>query len=164
MTGDDLRLSEAKRRLLHKYLQGDFRRAPAGKAISPRPTGSIIPLSSGQQQLWLHAQLAAGFPVYNQPITVYRKGPLDVPALERSLNEIIRRHEAWRTTFTVVDGRPVQVINPAPTMTLPVTDLRGLPEAEREREALRLATSDARQPFDLAQGPLLRARLVRLGD
>ena len=79
MTGDDLRLSEAKRRLLHKYLQGDFRRAPAGKAISPRPPGSIIPLSSGQQQLWLHAQLAAGFPVYNQPITVYRKGPLDVP-------------------------------------------------------------------------------------
>src|SRR5713226_3953988 len=135
MTGDDIRLSAAKRGLLRKYLQGDFRRAPAGTAISPRPPESIIPLSSGQQQLWLHAQLAAGVPVYNQPITVHRKGPLDIPALERSLNEIIRRHEAWRTTFTVVDGRPVQVINEASPVTLPVMDLRGLPEGEREPEA-----------------------------
>src|SRR2546425_621375 len=165
VTGESVRLSEAKRSLLHKYLQGDFRRSPTEKgAIGPRPPGSAIPLSFGQQQLWLHAQLAPGMPVYNEAVTVHRKGPLDVPALERGFNEIIRRHEAWRTTFTVADGRPVQVVNPAPTMTLPVTDLRGLPEAEREREALRLATEDARQPFDLAQGPLLRARLVRLGD
>src|SRR5205807_1205709 len=164
MTGDGIRLSEAKRRLLHKYQQGDFRRAPADKAIGPRPPGSIIPLSSEQQQLWLHAQLAAGLPVYNQAITVHRKGPLDVPALERSLNEIIRRHEAWRTTFTVVDGRPVQVINEASPVPLPVLDLRRLPEDEREPEALRVAGADARRPFDLARGPLLRARLIRLGD
>ena len=164
MTGDDLRLSEAKRSLLHKYLQGGVRRAPSGKAITPRPPGSVIPLSSGQQQLWLHAQLAAGLPVYNQPITVHRRGPLDVSALERSLHEILRRHEAWRTTFTVVDGRPVQVINEAPPVMLPVMDLRGLPEAEREPEALRVARADAGQPIDLARGPLLRARLIRLGD
>src|SRR2546425_59050 len=165
VTGESVRLSEAKRSLLHKYLQGDFRRSPTEKgAIGPRPPGSAIPLSFGQQQLWLHAQLAPGMPVYNEAVTVHRKGPLDVPALERGFNEIIRRHEAWRTTFTVADGRPVQVVNEAPTMRLPVMDLRGFPEAERELEALRLATEDARQPFDLARGPLLRARLIRLGN
>ncbi|OLE50111.1 MAG: hypothetical protein AUI36_19705 [Cyanobacteria bacterium 13_1_40CM_2_61_4] len=97
-------------------------------------------------------------------MTVHRKGSLDVPAFERSFNEIIRRHEAWRTTFTTVDRRPVQVVNPAPTLRLPVVDLRGLPEAEREPEALRLASEDARQPFDLGRGPLLRANLIRLRD
>src|SRR3989454_1088856 len=165
VTGESVRLSEAKRSLLHKYLQGDFRRSPTEKgAIGPRPPGSANPLSFGQQQMWLHAQLAPGMPLYNEAITVHRKGPLDVSALERGFNEIIRRHEAWRTTFTTVDGRMVQVVNPPPMITLPVADLRRLSEAEREAEALRLATEDARQPFDLGRGPLLRARLVRLGD
>src|SRR2546426_7405492 len=71
VTGESVRLSEAKRSLLHKYLQGDFRRSPTEKgAIGPRPPGSAIPLSFGQQQLWLHAQLAPGMPVYNEAVTV----------------------------------------------------------------------------------------------
>src|SRR2546425_7731149 len=165
MTAETVRFSEAKRSLLHRYLQGDLQRSQTGKgAIGPRPPGRAIPLSFGQQQVWLHAQFAPGMPVYNEAITVHRKGLLDVPALEQSFNEIIRRHEAWRTTFTIVDGRPVQVVNPAPTLRLPVVDLRGLPEAEREPEALRLASEDARQPFDLGRGPLLRANLIRLRD
>ncbi len=85
-------------------------------------------------------------------------------ALERGFNEIVRRHEAWRTTFAIVDGEPSQVIHPAPLIALPVIHLEGLPAAQREAEALRLATEDARVPFDLAQGPLLRARLVRLDE
>jgi len=114
--------------------------------------------------IWLHSQLTPDLPVYNEPLTIHRKGPLDVGALESSLSEIVRRHEAWRTTFVTVDGRPSQAIQPPPAITLPVADLRGLAEAEREAEALRLATEDGSRPFDLAKGPLLRAKLIRLGD
>src|SRR6185295_3519702 len=88
----------------------------------------------------------------------------DVAALERSLREILRRHEAWRTTFPSVDGAPVQVVRPETEMALPLVDLRDVPAHRREDEALRLASEDARRPFDLAQGPLLRALLVRLAD
>ncbi|HMJ26762.1 MAG TPA: amino acid adenylation domain-containing protein, partial [Pyrinomonadaceae bacterium] len=98
------------------------------------------------------------------PVTVRRRGPLDLPALKQSLKEIIRRHEAWRTNFAIEDGQLVQVINPEFDLELPLIDLRDLPESEREDEALRLATLDARKPFDLSQGPLLRAMLARLAD
>ena len=114
--------------------------------------------------MWFLAQLAPGSPVFNESVTVHLPGPLDVAALEQSFNAIIRRHEAWRTSFPLVDGQPMQMIHPPSTLTLPVVDLRYLPEAEREAEALRLATEDARILFDLAQGPLLRAILMRLGD
>jgi amino acid adenylation domain-containing protein len=133
-------------------------------SIGRRPPGSLIPLSHEQQQIWLHSQLASDLPLYNELLTVRRTGLLDVPTLERSLSEIIRRHEAWRTTFDTVDGEPVQVILPPPTISLPLVDLRELPEAEREPEALRLATVEARRPFDLASGPLLRAKLIRLSE
>lgn len=156
-------LSETKRRLLEAYLRGDAG-ASGSAAIQPRPPGALVPLSYGQQLLWLHGQLAPELPVYNEPITVHRLGPLDVPALEASLTEVLRRHEAWRTTFVMVDGQPMQKVQPNPSLKLPVVDLRHLPREEREAEALRLASEDARRPFDLAQGPLLRAMLVRLNE
>ncbi len=122
MAGESARLSEAKRRLLEQYLQGDGgRSSPETGAIPPRPSGTASPLSFGQQQMWLHAQLAPGMPLYNEAITVYRKGPLDVSALERGFNEIVRRHEAWRTTFKIVDGRMVQVVSPPPMIPLLAT-------------------------------------------
>jgi amino acid adenylation domain-containing protein len=158
-------LSEAKRSLLQRYLLGDSRlSATAPGRIGPRPPGRPIPLSYEQQQIWLHCQLAPELPLYNELLTVRRTGPLDVPALERSLSEILRRHEAWRTIVDTVDGEPVQVILPPPSISLPVIDLRDLPEAEREKEAVRLATVEARRPFDLVSGPLLRANLVRLAE
>jgi amino acid adenylation domain-containing protein len=85
-----------------------------------------------------------------------------VTALEQSLNEIVRRHESLRTTFSTVEAQPVQIIVPPLAMTLPIVDLREIPEAKRAVEARRLALEEARQPFDLAQGPLLRATLLRL--
>ena len=91
-------------------------------------------------------------------------GLLDVTALELSFHAIIRRHEAWRTSFPLVDGQPIQMIHTSSKITLPVVDLQYLPEFERKSEALRLATADARILFDLAQGPLLRAILIRLSD
>src|SRR5208282_4407889 len=125
---------------------------------------AVIPLTFAQQQVWLHAQLAPELPLYNEPFTVHRKGRLDVTALERSFTEIIRRHEAWRTTFAIVDGQPMQVVHPSFEIKLPVVDLRNLPGSERVPAALQLATEDARQPFDLAKLPLLRAHLMRLAD
>jgi amino acid adenylation domain-containing protein len=159
-------LSEAKRRLLQKYLRGESEKERGERArICPRPPGEPVPLSFAQQQIWLHGQIAGDVPFYNESIAVDRQGLLDVGVLERCLLEIIRRHEIWRTTFEAAAGEPIQIVHPAPRVfPLPVTDLRKLPEAEREAEAVRLATEDTQRPFDLKTGPLMRALLVRMDD
>jgi len=158
-----VQISEHKRKLLEQYLQLRIDHAPAA-LVGRRDAEAAVPLTSSQQQLWLHAQLAPHTAVYNEPFTVHRRGPLDVTILQRSFTEIIRRHEAWRTNFPTVDGQPVQVVNPPFEVSLAVEDLRNLPVAERKEEALRLATQDACRPFDLAHGPLFRARVIRLGE
>ena len=158
-------ISEARRALFEKYLRGELSHTTrAAGAITRCAPGCPTPLSFGQEQVWFLAQLAPDRPVYNECVTIHLPGPLDIASLERSFNEIIRRHEIWRTSFPIVDGRPMQMIHPPSTLKLPVVDLEYLPEAEREAEALRLATEEARILFDLAQGPLLRATLMRLGD
>ncbi len=165
MTVDAPRLSEAKAALLEHYLRGELpQRAAARHGIPRRPAGERVPLSFGQQQIWLLGQMAPDRPVYNECVTIRMAGPLDPAALQRGFNEIVRRHEPWRTTFAIVDGEPSQIIHPPPDIALPVIHLEHLPENEREPEALRLATEDARAPFDLAKGPLLRARLIKLDD
>ncbi len=123
-----------------------------------------MPLSIAQQQVWLHGQLAAGVPLYNEVLILERVGPLDQEALERSFGEIIRRHETLRTTFAVEDGSPVQVVADHREMELPVTELSGLPSQKRDASILRIATEEARQPFDLTRGPLIRARLLRVSE
>lgn len=160
------RLSEAKRRLLDQYLCSDRGQDQAdGQAIPPRPTRGPIPLSFSQQQVWLHSHMVGDVPVYNEAITIYRRGPLDDAVLERCLTEILRRHEIWRTIFDTVDGKPVQVVQAAPEhFRLRSIDLRKMCKADRVREAVRLATEDARKPFDLKKGPLLRATLVRIEE
>jgi amino acid adenylation domain-containing protein len=162
---DSVLLPEAKRILFEKYLAQKARKVSAQpEPIPRRPPNIPVPLSFWQQLLWLHSQMVSDVPVYNEPITVHRNGPLDVGILEKALTEIFRRHEAWRTTFAVVDGQPTQVIQQPPVITLPVTDLRSVPESQREAEARRLAAGDARIPIDLEKGPLLRFRLVRFSD
>src|SRR5215475_7127647 len=123
---------------------------------------NTFPLSFAQQRLWFIDQLEPGTPFYNLPQSVRLTGPLDFVALERSLREIARRHEALRTTFQTVNGQPVQVIGPNPVSQLPLLDLTGLPEAARETAAKLLVTEDARYSFDLCAGPVWRAALVRL--
>ena len=127
------------------------------------PEASGYPTSYPQQLLWILDQLDPGRPIYNVPGAVRLVGGVDLAALEQSFNQVVRRHEALRTTFSEVDGIPMQVISPYRAVTVPVVDLRGLPEAEREAEAGRLMSEEAGLPFDLARGPLLRARLLRLG-
>ncbi|MFZ0318215.1 MAG: amino acid adenylation domain-containing protein [Candidatus Sulfotelmatobacter sp.] len=159
-------ITEARQKqLLEAYLQMRPEKFPAPPpAAAPRRDNSALPLTLAQQQLWLHAQFAPDTSLYNEPLTVRRNGPLDVSALERSFAEIIRRHEAWRTKFHVIDGEPVQRVNAPFDIKLPTIDLRRMPRKEREGEALRLAAEDARLPFNLARGPLFRAKLVCLDD
>jgi amino acid adenylation domain-containing protein len=128
------------------------------------PDGFGLPASYAQERLWFLEQLRPGTAAYNMPAALRLRGPLDVGALEQSLGEIVRRHEALRTTFVAVEGRPFQVIAEARAVRLPVVDLAGLAEAEREAEALRLANEEAHRPLGLARDLLLRASLLRLGE
>ncbi len=132
--------------------------------IQPVPRDGDLPLSFAQQRLWFIEQLDPGNSVYNFPVAVRLKGSLNLAALEQSLNEIVRRHEALRTTFSMVDGQPVQVIASRLNIALPIVDLTKLPELERENEVQRLVVEEARRPFDLARGPLLRARVLQLAE
>ncbi|MGD1020131.1 MAG: amino acid adenylation domain-containing protein [Verrucomicrobiia bacterium] len=132
--------------------------------ILPVPRTGNLALSFAQQRLWFFDQLEPGLSAYNIPAAIRLKGPLNLAALEQSLNEIIKRHESLRTTFGKVEGRPTQVIAPTLTIQLPVVDLRKLPANERETEVRRLVTAEAQRPFDLSQGPLLRGTVLRLGD
>lgn len=118
-----------------------------------------LPLSFAQQRMWFLYQLESQSPFYNEGLQLRVAGVLHVEALQQSLNEIIRRHEILRTTFPAVDGKPLQVIFPSLAMNIPVLDLQGLEAAEIQQ----IVTKEARQPFDLSNGPLLRVTLLRLG-
>ena len=122
----------------------------------------IFPLSFAQQRLWVLAQLEPDSPFYNMFKAVRLSGRLDIEILERSLNEIIRRHEVLRTTFSAVEGTPVQVIAPHGTMKVSVVDLQGLSGQEQSEQLQLLATQDQLQPFDISKGLLLRVTLVQL--
>ena len=125
--------------------------------------GGELPLSFAQERMWFIARLQPESPAYNMPFTVRLRGRLDAEALRRTLGEIVRRHEALRTVFKRGSaGNPIQVVQPAGELDLPLTDLSHLPNAEEE--AARVAEEDARRPFDLERGPIFRARLLRLGE
>ena len=121
------------------------------------------PTSFAQERLWFIDRLEPGSALYNISATWRLEGALDRAALERSLGEIVRRHEALRTVFAEEDGSPVQVIAPFGGFVLPVEELSGVGEEDREAAVARRAGEEARRPFDLATGPLFRASLLRLG-
>lgn len=160
-------LSQAKRTLLAQYLKGrDAQSSDSSARIPRRSPDDPVPLSFYQEDLWLREQSAIGAPPFlNESITIHRRGPLDLPTLERALTEIIRRHEAWRTTIDVLQGQPIQVVGPAPQkISLPVVDLRTHPMDTREAAALRTGEEQAQHPFNLKDGPLVRIKLVRLDN
>jgi hypothetical protein len=130
--------------------------------LRPRSQSSQLPLSFAQERLWFLDQLEPGSPAYNIPLGLRLKGGLDIKALQDSLGEIVRRHEALRTHFEIVEGVTRQIINRAFPLELPLVDLSKLPEPKRETEVKRLCAEAARCPFDLVKGPVLQAKLFRL--
>jgi len=159
-------LSEAKRTLLEKYLQGKAATiAQRASVNSPAVHATIAPLSPTQEGIWRNAQRSGVPPFYNESITVHREGPINPQILERSLLEIMRRHPAWRTTFEVRDGAPLQVVHEPPdSCPVRLMDVTNVAPELRYEAARRAAQPDVDRPFDLATGPLVRGTLVRLGD
>jgi hypothetical protein len=151
------------------------RQAPIARRSAP---GAPARLSFAQQRLWIIDRLEPGSASYNIPLSLRLSGRLDVPALLAAMAEVVRRHEALRTTFATFsasDGSPVQVVHPpsagAAGAAQPgaVVDLAALPTlpplptVERDRELRRLAAEEAARPFDLQRGPLVRLTLIHLG-
>lgn len=123
----------------------------------------VFPATAAQRRFWLLDQLVpGGNSALNIALAVRLRGELDVAKLERAFNEILRRHEALRTTFHYEKGQLLQVIAPWRNTALPVVDITEFPAAERARVPAHLMAEEARRPFDLIRGPLIRARLVRL--
>ncbi|MEQ8997811.1 MAG: amino acid adenylation domain-containing protein [Coleofasciculus sp. B1-GNL1-01] len=157
-------ISDRKAEIIAFLNQANLASNTTSQAIQPVSREGNLPLSFAQQRLWFLDQMEPGNPLYNIPRAVRLEGSLNVAALEQSFNEIVRRHEALRTTFKTVDGQPVQVIAPTPRLTLPILDWRQLRDDEREAEVLRLADEERERPFDLDKDPLLRITLVRLDE
>jgi amino acid adenylation domain-containing protein len=135
----------------------------AAPPIGRAPRTPAPPLSFAQERLWFLDRLSPGNAGYHIPLVLRAEGDLSLPALEASLGEIVRRHEALRTTFVAEGDRPVQLIAPPAPWTLPRIDLSGLPEAHRRGEVRRLADQEVARPFDLERDSVLRASAVRLG-
>src|SRR5215510_13617649 len=153
-----------KRTILEQKLKASGFDSFVKQVIFRRATGESSPLSFAQQRLWFLDQYEPNSSVYNVSNALRLRGSLDVAALERSLNEMVRRHEALRTTFSMVEGEPLQVISPSLSVSLSVVDLTDGPEQEREEKAQQLPHEEAGRPFDLSRGPLFRNVLLRLGE
>ncbi|MBV9209445.1 MAG: AMP-binding protein, partial [Acidobacteria bacterium] len=160
-------LTPEQRALLESRLKKKGLQAPAAPDVIPRrkDRDSIsCPPSIDQERLWFIEQLQPGNTAYNIFTASQIRGHLNVEVMERVVNELIRRHEAFRTTLQSVDGLPVQVIAPELKIELKPVDLQHLPVEERYAEALRLTTEDFSSPFDLEKGPLVRVRLIRMAE
>jgi hypothetical protein len=122
-----------------------------------------LPLSFAQQRLWFLDQMEPGNPYYNMPTALRLSGDLRVSALERAIDEVIRRHEVLQNCYVLEQGQPTQVRMPRRNPTLPIVDLSSLEGASRDEHEQLLAAADARRPFALATGPVVRAVLIKRG-
>jgi acyl carrier protein len=143
-------------------------RSGAGQEIPPIVPVSReqqVPLSFAQQRLWFLDQMDPGNHLYNIPRAFRLAGTLDLPALQRALNDLVARHEILRTNYQLGGAdEPVQIIAPKLTIELPVMDLSGMGDLRREEEAQRIVQQETDRGFDLARDPMLRALLLRLAE
>ena len=155
---------DSKKRELLKALLEEQNVDLSRTLILPRKAdGGSIPPSFAQERLWFLDRLEPGTPSYNEPFAISLTGRLDIPALVRSINEILKRHDALRTSFSTVEGLPVQIISPQVRLGIPVEDLSHFDGPEREKALRARMTEEAQKPFDLTVAPLLRFFLVYLG-
>ena len=154
-------LSTEERAALVMQLRRNADPSASRENITRHRESGPFPLSFAQQRLWFLNVMEPNSP-YIIPANFHLKGRLDAGALEQTLNEIMRRHEALRTTFTAIEGHPMQMITPHLTLAMPVYDLSSLPDGERETEVKRHKL-ELQRPFDLSRGPLVRATLLRVG-
>ncbi|WP_129292551.1 non-ribosomal peptide synthetase [Streptomyces lydicus] len=145
-------------------LLGDPDTTGPATPITPVPRDRPLPLSGAQQRLWFLDDLTAGDSEYNTGVGVRLGGPLDAAALRRALDRLAARHDSLRTTFTTVDGRGVQRVDGTAALPLRTVDLGALPADGRDAAAERLLAEELETPYDLREGPLTRALLVRLAD
>jgi len=158
------RLSPEKRAMLELKLQERLQRGNNIDRVVRGETRETAPLTFAQQRFWFLEQFEPELALYNEWAAVRLSGPLNITALKQSIQALVRRHEALRTTIAVRHEQPVQVI--APDMIVPVQEitLRGTAEAERWDEAMRQAAEEIQRPFDLTHGPLFRVRLFHLDE
>jgi amino acid adenylation domain-containing protein len=123
-----------------------------------------LPLSFAQQRLWFLDRLMPGTAAYNVPVAYQLAGSIDAAALERSINQIVARHEVLRTTISLAAGEPAQIVGPEVRLKLEVSDLRSVLAAERQEILRREVEHEEQLPFDLSTGPVIRARLLRVAD
>lgn len=145
--------------LIDSARQGERAEIPRIAKLSPEQP---VPLSLVQEQVWFLNNLVPGNLAYNTQVTVRFTGFLDIPVLEKSLTEIVRRHEIFRTAFPLVDGMPMQQVGPPFTVTIPVADLRAIPEPLRVEATERLVAEELAQKFDLTAYPLVRWKVFKL--
>ena len=156
-------LTGAKRALLELQLMKKQKRKEKTRQIVTARNLKCAPLSYNQQGLWVLNQLMPGESVYHSPTAARLRGKLDVPALQKALQAIFARHDGLRTIFRTVDGEPMQFVQDV-TLDVPVIDLSAADETEREAAALKILRHEARRPFDLSVGPLMRAVIVRMSE
>lgn len=151
-----------KKAFLEKRLRRKGAEAAKTTTIPRRGSTGPAPLSYTQEGVWYLEQLQPGTATYNIPLAWRLRGPLNIPALEQSLQAIVQRHEALRTGFITIEGQPRQVITPTLNFTLATVDLHHLPPSEREERAAAQVKEEGAKPFNLTQAPLFRARLLCL--
>lgn len=157
-------LSQAKKALLEKHLQGRSAPSPNVTTIRKRATGGFAPLSPAQLRLWYLHQMDPQGSGYNYSTALRLTGSLDIPVLQQCIDEIVRRHQILRTIFAEEDGQPVQMSVPELGSVLKMYDLSLLATSHREAESVRLAKEDGKEPFNLLTGPVLRVTLIRLDE
>ncbi len=158
-------LSEARRALLQKQLRQVRENRAAADRIPIIDRNGVLPLSFAQQRLWFLDQFTPDLPVYNSPLPLRLRGPLDVDVLGHALTRLVERHEILRTRYLSENGVPYQVIDPPPErVAMEIADLSELPVTDREERMVELVVEHGRRLFDLAVDPALRPVLIVLGE
>ena len=158
---ENSRLDELSAKIRHLTEEG---KTSGGKILKRKRDEQGEILSYSQQRLWFIDKLQPGSPLYNIPAAIRLRGTLQVEILEKCLTEIVRRHESLRTVFIDIDGKPKQVIKPPEEFKFQKIELDRLDKTEQERQLLKLAGKEANSPFDLENGPLIRASIVKLAE